>query len=63
MVYGSKVVLPTNLDYGALRVKAYNEQGAEASLEDTMDQLDEAHDIALLCSVKYQQVLHQYHDH
>ena len=26
-----------------------------------MDQLDEAHDIALLCSAKYQQALHQYH--
>ena len=38
-------------------VKAYNEQGNEASLEDTMDLLDEAHDIALLCSAKYQQAL------
>jgi hypothetical protein len=57
------VVLPTDLDYGAPRVKAYNEQAAEASLEDAMDQLDEAHDIALLRSVKYQQVLRQYHDH
>jgi hypothetical protein len=42
------VVLPTDLDYGALRVRAYNEQGAEVSLEDAMDQLDEACDVALL---------------
>ena len=26
-----------------------------------MDQLDEARDVALLCSAKYQQVLRQYH--
>ena len=54
MVYGSKAILPADLDYGAPRVRAYDEQGAEASLEDPMDQLDEARDIALLCLAKYQ---------
>ena len=63
MVYGSKAILLTDLDYGASRVRAYDEQGAEASLEDAMDQLDEARDIALLCSAKYQQALHRYHSH
>ena len=38
----------------APRVKAYNEQGAAASLEDALDQLNEACDVALLCSAKYQ---------
>ena len=57
MVYGSEAILPTDLDYGAPRVKAYNEQGNEASLEDAMNLLDEARDIALLHSAKYQQVL------
>jgi hypothetical protein len=61
MIYGSEAILLTDLDYEAPRVRAYNEQGAEASLEDTMDQLDEAHDIALLCSAKYQQALRWYH--
>ena len=61
MVYSSKAILPTNLDYGAPRVRAYDEQGAEASLEDSMDQLDEAHDITLLRSAKYQQALRWYH--
>ena len=37
MVYGSKAILLTDLDYGVLRVKAYDEQGAEASLKDAMD--------------------------
>jgi len=54
MVYGSEAILPTDLDYGAPRLKAYNEQGNEASLEDAMDLLDKACDITLLYSAKYQ---------
>ncbi|XP_066311200.1 uncharacterized protein [Miscanthus floridulus] len=61
MVYGSEAILPTDLNYGVPRVRAYNEHGAEASLEDAMDQLDEARDVALLRSAKYQQALHRYH--
>ena len=57
MVYGSRAVLPTDLDYGVPRVRAYDEQGAKASLEDAMDQLDEARDVALLRLAKYQQAL------
>ena len=53
MVYGFKAILSIDLDYGAPRVRAYDEQGAEASLEDAMDQRDEARDIALVCSAKY----------
>ena len=53
MVYGSEAVLPMDLDYGAPRIRAYDEQAAEASHQDAMDQLDEARDIALLCSAKY----------
>ena len=37
MVYGFKAVLPTDLDYGAPRIRAYDEQGAKASHEDAMD--------------------------
>ena len=62
MVYGSETVLPTDLDYTALRVRAYDEQGAKASLEDAMDQLDEACNIALLRSARYQQALRRYHN-
>ena len=61
MVYGSEAVLPTNLDYGAPRIRAYDKQGAEASHEDAMDQLDKARDITLLRSAKYQQALCRYH--
>ena len=62
MVYGSEAILLTDLDYGAPRIRAYDEQGAKASHEDAMDQLDEARDIALLHSAKYQQALRWYHD-
>ena len=61
MVYGSEAVLPMNLDYGAPRIRAYDEQGVEASHQDAMDELDEARDIALLHSAKYQQALRWYH--
>ncbi|XP_039833056.1 uncharacterized protein K02A2.6-like [Panicum virgatum] len=30
-------ILPTDLEYGSPRVKAYNEQGSDAALEDAMD--------------------------
>ena len=53
MVYSSEAILPTDLDYGAPRVRVYDEQGTEASLKDAMDQLDEAHDVALLRSAKH----------
>ena len=57
MVYGFEAVLQTDLDYGVPRVRAYDEQGADVSLEDAMDQLDEACHIALLHLAKYQQAL------
>ena len=61
MVCGSEAILSTDQDYGSPRVKAYDEQGADAALEDAMDELDEACDVALLRSAKYQQALHRYH--
>ena len=54
MVFGSEAILSTDLDYGAPKVRTYDEQGSKASLEDAMDQLDEVRDVALLHSAKYQ---------
>jgi hypothetical protein len=54
MVYSAKGVLPTNLDYGAPRVVAYKELEANEYLEDAMDQLNEAYDVILARSAKYQ---------
>ena len=61
MIYGAEAVLPTDLDYGAPRIRAYDEQGAEASHQDAMDQLDKGRDVALLRLAKYQQALRRYH--
>lgn len=61
MVYGAEVVLPTGLDYGAPRVRAYDEAKAKEDRQNTLDQLNEARDMALLRSTKYQQTLRRYH--
>ena len=37
MVYGSEAILPTDLDYGAPRIRVYDEHGAEPSHKDAMD--------------------------
>jgi len=50
MVYGSEAVLPTDLEYGSPRLKAYNEQTNKETRENVVDQLEEARDMALLNS-------------
>ena len=62
MVYGSETVLPTDLEYGSPQLKAYNEQSNKETRENTVDQLEEARDIELLNSARYQQKLRRYHD-
>jgi hypothetical protein len=42
-------------------VVAYIEEDIEKALADAQDLLDEARDVALVCSVVYQQSLHNYH--
>jgi hypothetical protein len=61
MDYGVEAVLLANLDYGAPRVMQYREQEAKEYLEDALDQLDEARDVDLVHSAKYQQALRRYH--
>ena len=61
MVYGSEAVLPSDLEYGSPRVQAYDENSCKTFQEDKLDQLDEARDVALLHSAKYQQALRRYH--
>jgi hypothetical protein len=61
MVYGSEAILPMDLEYGAPRMRAYDEQGNQTTHEEALDQLDEARDVALLHSARYQQALQRYH--
>jgi hypothetical protein len=61
LVYGAEAVLPTDLEYGSPRTKAYDDQNNRTSREDSLDQLEEARDVALLHSARYQQSLRRYH--
>ena len=61
LTFGSEAVLPTELEYGSPRVRNFNEEGSEWEGQDSVDQLDEARDLALLRSAKYQQTLRRYH--
>jgi hypothetical protein len=54
MVHGSEVVLPLDIDYDSPRVRAYTEEGNQVALEDAIDQLNKALDVALLRCAKYQ---------
>jgi hypothetical protein len=58
LVYGVEAILPTDLEYGSPRTRAYTDQSNQASREDS---LEEARDRALLHSARYQQSLRRYH--
>jgi transposase InsO family protein len=61
LVYGAEAILPTDLEYGSPRTRAYDDQSNQTSREDSLDQLEEARDMALLHSARYQQSLRRYH--
>jgi transposase InsO family protein len=61
LVYGAKAILPTDLEYGSPRTRAYDGQSNRSNREDSLDQLEEARDMALLHSARYQQSLRCYH--
>jgi hypothetical protein len=61
LVYGAEAILPTDLEYGSPRTKAYGDQSNQTNREDLLDQLEEARDVALLHSARYQQSLRRYH--
>ena len=62
LVYGSEAVLPTEVTHKSLRVQAYDESSSEEGRLDDVDRLEEARDIAVLQSAKYQQGLRRYHN-
>jgi hypothetical protein len=53
--------LPTDLEYGSPRTRAYDDRSNQTNREDSLDQLEEARDMALLHSARYQQSLRRYH--
>ena len=60
LVYGAEAILPTDLEYEPPRLKAYQEQQNQQVCEESLDQVDEAPDVALLHSARYQQSLRRY---
>jgi transposase InsO family protein len=61
LVYGVEAILPTDLEYGSSRTRVYDDQSNRTNREDSLDQLEEARDMALLHSARYQQSLRRYH--
>jgi hypothetical protein len=61
MVYGANTVLPTNLQYGSPRVRAYQPDAAKEARKGTIDLLEESRDIVVIRSTGYQQALRWYH--
>ena len=62
MAYEAEVVLPSDLDHGALRVKAFDRDQAAEAQQDAVDLLKEAHKMTIICSACYQQTLRRYHE-
>ena len=60
LIYGAEAILPTDLEYGSPRLKAYQEQQNQQAREDSLDQVNEARDVVLLHSAHYQQSLRRY---
>jgi hypothetical protein len=61
LVYGAEAILPTDLEHGSPRTRDYADQSNQANREDSLDQLEEARDTALLHSARYQQSIQRYH--
>ncbi|XP_025815474.1 uncharacterized protein LOC112892549 [Panicum hallii] len=61
LTYRAEAMLPSDLDHGAPRVKAFDPDRAAEAQRDTVDLLDKARETTLVCSARYQQTLRRYH--
>ena len=50
LAYGAKAVLPSDLDHGAPRVKAFDQDRATKSQQDVVDLLEEARETTVIRS-------------
>ena len=55
-------MLPSDLDHGALRVKAFDHDRAMEAQQDAIDLIEEAHEMTVIHSARYQQTLRRYHE-
>jgi hypothetical protein len=61
LVHGAEVVLPVEITHEAPRIAVYDETTSTEALQDDVDALDEASDVALARAMQYQQSLRNYH--
>ena len=62
LVYGSEVILPSDIAFRAPRVENYEEQAIAVQIED-VDRVEEEHLITYVCTAKYLEGLWRYHNH
>ena len=55
-------MLPSDLDHGAPRVKAFDHDRATEAQQDAVDLLEEAYETIVIRSARYQQTLRGYHE-
>ena len=53
LAYGAKAVLPSDLDHGAPRVKAFNPDQAVEAQQDAIDLIDEVRVMTIIRSAHY----------
>jgi hypothetical protein len=61
LVHSAEAVLPIEITYEAPRIMAYNKTTSTEALQDDVDALDEARDVALARATQHQQNLRNYH--
>ena len=62
LAYRAEAVLPSDLDHGAPRAKAFDHDQATKAQQDTVDLLEEARETTVIRSARYQQTLRRYHE-
>ena len=60
MVYGTEAVLPCDIIHDSPRVRMFEEREAELDRKDSLDALEEEHDVAKARSTFYQQQARRY---
>jgi transposase InsO family protein len=61
LVHGTEAVLPVKITHEAPRISSYDETTSTEALQDDVDALDKARDVALARATQYQQNLRNYH--
>ena len=62
LAYGAEAVMPSDLNHGAPRVKAFDHDRATEAQQDTVNLLEEARETTVIRSARYQQTLRRYHE-